>query len=606
MRLVVRQNTDRLEGAIGVPASELHLQRALILASLAPGMSRIIGRSDAGRVRTTIAALRALGTRIEVDGAGFLVLGGDYRACADEISVGASVATLHLLTGLTCLADAPLRITGQSYLARRPIAPLLAGLQEMGLSLRASNGQLPIMVRPRRPAGGHVRVRGDLAGWVCGLLMLAPFATGPTVITVVGEFNERAQVELTIRMMRAFGLEVGVASNGRMFTIEPNQEARPAAVAIPPDLGAAAFGLAAAALHPADVVFPGLAVRDDVELLRIVGEMGVPVVADPVTGWARVRHDGIRLMAVRADCCVAPELLPVLAVLGALAEGTTCLDNVAHVGFAEPDRLVAMSQLNRMGAWLELNGDQLRCHGVERLTAARLSSFNDHRALMALALAGSVADGETWLTFPNAHRASYPGFVDAMCSVGLDMARARDAPVPVRAKVEFPVPSRVSASVIKARRPGVSAGTPTGLAVTGPDRTSLALGGSSRTVPWLELDEQVDRAAALLVKLGVQPGESVALHLPDQAEFVALAMAVSRIGANGCPVLPMCRRRENVGLLRASHARVLVVSSASDHRYALELAIAESLLDLAHIVVLDRGPSEFGATVVPVIGSQQP
>lgn len=428
MRLLVRETTNPIEGTIRVPASKHHLHRALILASLAPGLSRIVGRCDAVQVRATISALRALGTRIEVHGDDLLVLGGAYRADRPEVPIGGSTTTLHLLTGLACLAETPVTLVGQRYLARRPIGPLLTALEDFGVKLAPSNGHLPLAIQPGRPAGGHIRISGDLPEWLCGLLLLAPFATGPTVISVAGEFHEHACVDSTIRMMHAFGLEIGVATNGRMFTIEPDQHAAPATIVIPPDPGAAAFGLAAAALHPADMLFDGL--TEDIDhpesdLLRILADMGLPIGTDQETGFVRVRHQGIRLASVRVDCRTVPGLLPILAVLGALAEGTSRFDHVTHVSVAEPDQLAAISQLDAMGARLEWHGRHLRCHGVPRLTAAALSSFNDHRALMSLVVAGTVAAGTTTLTFPNAHRMSYPGFLADMSGIGLDMSLAR-------------------------------------------------------------------------------------------------------------------------------------------------------------------------------------
>jgi 3-phosphoshikimate 1-carboxyvinyltransferase len=466
MRLMVRQTTNPIEGRIVVPASRHHLHRALILASLAPGMSRIAGRCDAGHVRATISALRALGTRVEADGDDLLVLGGAYRPDRSELSVGGSSTTLYLLTGLASLAESPVTIVGQHRLGRRPIGPLLTALRDIGVWLAPADGHLPIAIRPHRPTGGQVRISGDLAEWICGLLVLAPFATKRTVIIVEGEFTEPDCVASTVRMMRAFGLEVRVATNGRMFTVEPNQRAVPTTVVVPPDLGAAAFGLAAAALHPADVIFDGLTPDVDhpeSDLLRILADMGVPVGTDE-SGSVRVRHQGIRLAPVRVDCRAAPHLLPVLSVLGALADGTSRFDNGTHAGFAEPDRLAAISQLNAMGARLELQGDQLRCHGVDRLTATSLSTFNDHRALMSLAVAGTVADGVTTLTFPNAHRASYPGFLADMGRLGLDMSLVRNTGEPVRTKAEFPDPPG-GPTRIGPRAPETRGIQPTALAV---------------------------------------------------------------------------------------------------------------------------------------------
>ncbi|MCQ8187153.1 hypothetical protein NP777_02570 [Streptomyces sp. RCU064] len=433
MRLLVKRPSDRVKGQISVPTSKYHAHRALILASLAPGTSRIVGRSNAQHVRQTITALRGLGTRIEVDGDDFLVHGGPYRPLRSQVPVGSAGTALYFLTGLASLASAPVTIVGQKSFPRRLIGPQLQALSDLGIDLDSPTGGPPISVRPRRPKGGHARIEGILSQWISGLLMVAPFGTGPSTITVEGEFNERSYVDLTVRMMRRFGLRVDVSENGRRFDIEPGQCPAPATVVLPPDVGAAAFGLAAAALHPADVLFRGLPAlpvdqvdHPEAELLNLVAGMGLPMTADPATGMVRVRHDGIRLRPARIDCRATPDLLPALSVLGALADGTTVLDNVAHVRLKESDRVASMLQLTRMGARIEQRGQRLLCHGVERLTGAELSSFNDHRVLMSLAVAGTAADGETRLTYPNAYRGSYPRFLEEMNGIGLSMSVERD------------------------------------------------------------------------------------------------------------------------------------------------------------------------------------
>ncbi|MFS7873350.1 3-phosphoshikimate 1-carboxyvinyltransferase [Streptomyces asiaticus] len=433
MRLLVKRSSDQVKGQIAVPTSKYHAHRALMLASLAPGTSRIVGLSNAQHIRHTITALRGLGTRIEVDGDDFLVHGGPYRPLRAQVSVGSAGTALYFLTGLASLASAPVTIVGQKSFPRRLIGPLLQALSDLGIDLDSPTGGPPISVRPRRPKGGHARIEGILSQWISGLLMVAPFATGPSTITVEGEFNERSYVDLTVRMMRRFGLRVDVSEDGRRFDIEPGQCPTPATVVLPPDVGAAAFGLAVTALHPADVLFRGLPAlpvdqvdHPEADLLDIVAGMGLPMTADPATGMVRVRHDGIRLRPARIDCRAVPDTLPALSVLGALADGTTVLDNVAHVRLKESDRVEAMLQLTRMGARIEQRGQRLLCHGVERLTGAELSSFNDHRVLMSLAVAGTAADGETRLTYPNAYRGSYPRFLEEMNGIGLNMSVERE------------------------------------------------------------------------------------------------------------------------------------------------------------------------------------
>ncbi len=580
MHLYIRETAGRLSGDIPVPSSKYHAHRALILASLAPGRSRIVGRSAARHVRSTIEVLRGLGTDIEVTEDGFLVDGGPYSPVRESVSVGSSGTTLYFMIGLASLAGSPVTLTGQKYFQRRPVGPLLGALGELGIDLRAANATPPIAVQPRRPSGGTVRIAGTLSQWISGLLIVAPFATGPTVVEVEGELNERPYVELTVRMMRDFGLEVEVADDWRRFEVQPGQEARPTEVTLPPDIGSAAFGLAAAALHPADVSFPGLTETSseridhpEAHFIDVVAEMGLPMEIDE-RGAVRVRHDGTALRGVEVDCRPMPDMLPVLAALGQFAAGETRFHNIEHVRLKESDRVVSMLQLNRMGGDVEMVDGELVVRGVERpLRGAPLSSFNDHRVHMALTVAASRAEGESSLTYPNAYRISYPSFLDDMRAIGLELSveddRERDGAgegsgqrahesVAIDQAAEVPIVDWV----------GRWAGER-------PEETAVVdvRAGATRTWTWAELDADADRAAALLLSLGVEPGDTVAYQLPNWGEFTVLTVAAMKIGAVCCPLMPIFREREIQQMAGRARAKVLVVADRFRGRdHAAEVA----------------------------------
>ncbi|MGP0025353.1 MAG: 3-phosphoshikimate 1-carboxyvinyltransferase [Streptosporangiaceae bacterium] len=607
MRLLVKQTVRALDGELVIPSSKYHAHRALILASLVPGTSRIEGLSDAGHVRYTIQALRRLGTRIDIDGDTFIVHGGPYRPSRPDVSVGSSGTTLYFLTGLAALATQPVTIVGQKYFQRRPVGPLLRALTGLGVELSAPDGCPPISVQPKRPTGGRVSIAGTLSQWISGLLLLAPFATGRSVITVEGDLNERTYIDLTIRMMAQFGLRVEVSDDWRRFEIEPGQQAQPATITLPPDVGAAAFGLAVTALHPSDVTFRGLSAlsaaetdHPEAELIDIVRAMGLPMTRERPGGPVRVRHDGIRLAPVEVDCTSVPDMLPVLSVLSTFAAGTSVLDNVAHIRLKESDRVSAMLQLNRMGGHLEQHADRLTVRGTGELAGADLSSFNDHRVLMSLAVAASRADGESLLTYPHAYRISYPRFLAEMGAIGLDMsieAAARGR----RPRAAGSAPSRIAPSRISPSRiapsPAEAAAVPIGERVRQwarerPDATAVTdTGPPGRTWTWAGLDAQADQVAALLLELGVQPGEPVAYQLPNWGEFVVITLAALRIGAVCCPLMPIYRSREMAFMLRRSGARVLFVPGLFRGRdYPAEvgaLLSAPARPALAHVVVID-------------------
>ena len=145
----------------------------------------------------------------------------------------------------------------------------------------------------------------------------------------------------------------------------------------------------------------------EAHVLDVLTEMGLPMELTR-NRRVRVRHDGIELRGARVDCRPMPDMLPILATLGSFATGRTVFENVEHVRLKESDRVVSMLQLNRMGGEVELVDDTLVIDGVRRMTGAALSSYNDHRVEMALAIAASRAEGPSSLTYPNAHRISYP------------------------------------------------------------------------------------------------------------------------------------------------------------------------------------------------------
>ncbi|MBV9027475.1 MAG: AMP-binding protein, partial [Candidatus Eremiobacteraeota bacterium] len=329
--------------------------------------------------------------------------------------------------------------------------------------------------------------------------------------------------------------------------------------------------------------------------LDIVAEMGLAMAYDAQARAVRVNHSGIDLRAVRVDCRDIPDMLPVLATLGTFARGRTILENIRHVRLKESDRVAAMLQLNRMGGRLNIDDDRLTIDGVGQLRGAKLSSFNDHRILMSLAVAGSRADGQTTLTYPNAYRISYPRFLDAMRSIGVPMS-----------VVDRPANGQRTASKAPLLKPNAAAATTLieqlrKHAGERPDELAVveAAEDHDRVLSWGALNDRVDRTATLLLQLGVAPGESVAFQLPNSLDFVVVALAALRVGAICCPLMPIFREREVLFCLRRSRARVLFVpDQARGRHYAGEVAAllgetsvfsGDLPLRLEHVIVAPSG-----------------
>ncbi len=605
MRLLVASPAAPLEGEIPIPPSKYHAHRALMLAALAPGQSTIRQRTAARHVTFTLQALKGLGVDIRSAGDAWRVKGdGGFSPLKDEISVGSSGTTLYFLLGLGALADRPVRFTGQRYFRRRPIGPLLSALRQLGVRLEAENDRPPVTIYPGAPKGGHVCVDGTLSQWISGLLMLAPFAREQTTIAVEGELNERSYIELTVAMMRDFGLEVAARDDFRYFEIAPDQRPRPTDTLLPPDLGSVVFPLAACTLHPSHARFrssTSIAGHPEAAVLENLRAAGVPMRIDYERGEIAIDHDGEPPRGGELDCRDLPDMVPVLSVLASRARGETVLQNVSHVRLKESDRVASMLQLKRMGAQVEFDGEDMRFRGVPRLQGATLSSFNDHRVLMALTVAGACAQGVTELSFPHAYRISYPEFLEHMNTLGVPAAvsngtlpdPAMFGPAHEPARRPEHVPAGAAAHV---RRPSSkgdlilddlerhASERPRARALVAVDGA-----GGVREQTFSELREEVDRAADVLLGLGVRPGEPVAFQLPNRIEFVTIALAALRVGAVCEPLMPIFRERELDFMVRSTGARVLLVPDrfrGRDHE-AMALSLRMAVPSLEHVVVLD-------------------
>ena len=179
-------------------------------------------------------------------------------------------------------------------------------------------------VYPGRPRGGRIRIDGTLSQWISGLLMLAPYALEPTVIEVRGELNERPYLELTIDMMRQFGLEVTAREDWREFYVAPGQRPTPNDVVLPPDLGSAVFGLAACTLNPSKVMFRSstpIAGHPEASVLDSLMAAGVPFRFAEDGHSISMDHDGTPPEGGPLDCRDTPDMVPILSVLASRARG---------------------------------------------------------------------------------------------------------------------------------------------------------------------------------------------------------------------------------------------------------------------------------------------
>ena len=418
MNLLVRKST--LEGSIEIPASKSHTIRAVIVASLAGGKSRIVGPLDSGDTRSAVIACRALGAEIETGGDWVVTgFGGNPKLQVSEIDVGNSGTSLRLTIGVAALQEEEVIFDGDASLRTRPLQPLLDALNNLGASTYSieDNGCCPISIRGKM-RGGKTEVSGVTSQYLSSLLISTPLLEEDTEIRVI-DLHERPYVEMTLAWLDQ--QQIHYQREGwETFRVRGRQGYRQFDRRVPGDFSSATFPLCAAVITPSHLMLKGLDMNDtqgDKEVITMLKSMGADI---------QINEEGILVTSGELRGCVldlnnTPDALPALAVVGCYAKGETILKNVAQARIKETDRIKVMAkELSKMGADIEEMEDGLIIR-QSKLKGTRVRGYHDHRVVMALSLAGMMAQGETEIDSAESIDITFPGYVEKMCQLGARM-----------------------------------------------------------------------------------------------------------------------------------------------------------------------------------------
>ncbi|MEW6366206.1 MAG: 3-phosphoshikimate 1-carboxyvinyltransferase [Acidobacteriota bacterium] len=415
----------RLRGELTVPGDKSISHRALMLASIADGTTRILNIAPGRDVRSTANCLARLGVSIHQTGSGVAVHGRGlcgFEQPADCLDAGNSGTTVRLLSGILAAHPFESVITGDESLRRRPMARVLEPLRRMGASIDADReSRAPLRIRGGRLRPIHHALPVASAQVKSCVLLAGLHADGET--SIEEPWVSRNHTEL---MLPLFG--VVVRADGPSSCVSGPARLRATTIDVAGDPSSAAFFLVAACVLPgSELIIRDVCVNPTrTGLLRVLGSMG-----------ARLSFEGVRIVGgePRADIVVRssrlhgaavpvdliPSIideLPLLAVAATQAEGETVVRGAAELRVKEADRIHAVVRnLGLMGAHAtELNDGFVIC-GSQRLRGVVVDSFGDHRIAMAFAVAGLVAEGETMIAGAGSADVSYPGFYDALDEV---------------------------------------------------------------------------------------------------------------------------------------------------------------------------------------------
>jgi len=411
-----------LLGTVRVPGDKSISHRALLIAAMATGRSRIEGLSDGADVRSTAAALRALGVRIEWAGDSWAVDGvgtGGLRQPAAALDLGNSGTSARLLMGLIASHGLVAAFTGDESLSSRPMNRVIAPLRRMGAEIAASpGGRLPLLVRGLCPAVPLTHVMAVPSAQVKSALLLAGLNI-PGTTRIVEPVATRDHSE---RMLRAFGADIRVDGEEIALTGEADLAAR--TVVVPGDASAAAFLAVAALIVPgSDLRIEGVGLNPGrTGLFDILREMSADLAFDNIreeagepVGDLRIRHSPLRAVEVPPEAVPAMiDEFPIFFIAAAFAEGTSRASGLAELRVKESDRLAVMARgLDAIGVEAQESRDGLAIvgsGGSPRAGGARIDPRLDHRIAMSFAVAGLHCAAPVEVADMAPADTSFPGF----------------------------------------------------------------------------------------------------------------------------------------------------------------------------------------------------
>ena len=389
----IRIEPSQLRGTVDIPASKSCAHRALISAALAEGISVISGVSMSKDIEATIGAMTALGAEFSVDGTTVTVSGISSRMDKAVIDCNESGSTLRFVIPIAAALGTDSRFIGRGRLPQRPIDIYTRELGKNGIKFLTETMPYDITGTLK---GGIFEIEGNVSSqFVTGLLFALPLLEGNSEIRLTSHLESRPYVDITIDILRRFGINVESSENG--FRIVGGQKYKPYDYRVEGDYSQAAFFYVANALG-SEVNIANLvpdSVQGDRKILEILNE---------------TCYNG-SIGCYRADCSDIPDLVPILAVLGAFGSGESVIYNAQRLRIKESDRLVTTAaMLNELGGDVAVTEDGLIIRPTGRMHGGTIDSAGDHRIVMAAAIAATKTDGAVIIRGAEAAEKSYPDF----------------------------------------------------------------------------------------------------------------------------------------------------------------------------------------------------
>jgi 3-phosphoshikimate 1-carboxyvinyltransferase len=407
----------RAAGAVRLPGSKSISNRVLLLAALAEGETEVGGLLDAEDTRVMREALTKLG--VQFSGGKITGVGGVFPVKSAELFLGNAGTAFRPLTAALAFCGGEYRLSGVPRMHERPIGDLVDALRGIGarIDYTGKEGFPPLAVHAGDPKPETVKVRGDVSSqFLTALLMALPLSGKDSTIEVRGELISKPYVEITLNVMRRFGIDV--SRNGwRYFEVPAKTYTSPGKILVEGDASSASYFLAAGALGGGPVRVEGVgrdSIQGDVRFTEVIERMGARVSLGD--SWIEV-SGGKKLKPVDMDLNHIPDAAMTAAVTALFADGPSTLRNIASWRVKETDRLAAMArELRKLGAQVEEGSDFLKITPGPLNGGVAIDTYDDHRMAMSFSL---VALGGVPVTIndPGCVAKTFPDYFKALLSI---------------------------------------------------------------------------------------------------------------------------------------------------------------------------------------------
>lgn len=407
-----------LDATICVPGSKSLTNRALLIAALANGTTCLTNALFSDDSLFFANALQTLGFDVQLDEANHEMtvtgLGGKIPAANAELFIGNAGTAARFLSAFLTLGNGEYILDGEPRMRERPMGDLAEALGQLGAKLETVNNCPPVKISASGLPGGKTNIAGNISSqFLSALLMVAPYARSPVEIELATDLNSKPYVDMTIAVMRDFGVEVQ-RDGYKSFRLPLTGYASRITYAVESDASAASYFFAAPAICGGTVRVENISrrsVQGDVAFLGILAKMGCTVEETDTCILVTGRSE---LHGIDVDMRDIPDTAQTLAAIAPFADSPTRIRGIASARVKETDRIHATcSELARLGVRVEEAEDGMTIYPVEKMRPAVIQTYNDHRMAMAFSLIGLRFDGVT-IENPACVSKTFPNFFEVL------------------------------------------------------------------------------------------------------------------------------------------------------------------------------------------------